>query len=384
MINQLKKRWVSSGLAMFSMFFGAGNVIFPLIVGFHSQGSIFYALLGLIITAVIVPFSGLLSITLFEGNYIAFFNRLGKTEGALVAIAILSVLGPFGAIPRCITLTYSTFSVYFPSIELPSFIIVGSLLILLFCIKKNRILELLGLVLTPLLLLFLLVLIIKGLITKEWGLEASMANSHAFFYGLKEGYFTMDLLAAFFFSSVICERLKAKEEGGVTHKQLVLHLLKASSVGAGLLGIIYVGFALVAALYSWELQGIAEEHLLGGIGKMTFGALGGLIVCFIVALSCLTTAIALTLVAAEFLEKPLSRGKINYHVSLFIIVGITALVSFLGFSGIKMLMTPILIAAYPSLLMLSFLNICYKLFGFKIVKSPVIVVFIITLLLSFI
>ena len=376
-MNRLKNRWLSNGLAMFSMFFGAGNVIFPLIVGFAVRGSVGYALLGLLITAVIVPFSGLLSITLFEGNYVAFFNRMGKSVGALATIAILSVLGPFGAIPRCIALTYSTFSVYFSSLHLGFFILASSVVILFFCLKKNRVLEVLGYVLTPLLLLLLLIIIAKGLLMGNWDMEETIAPSQAFFYGLKEGYFTMDLLAAFFFSSVICERLKSSEEGGIGHKSLINHLLKASSVGAGLLALVYIGFATVASLYSDQLAHIPEDHLLGGIGKIILGPAAGLVVGLSVALSCLTTAIALTLVCAEFLEKQL---KSPYTLNLFIIIGLTAVVSLLEFSGIKALMTPILIVCYPALLMLSLLNLLYKAFHFKPVKTPVFIVFILVLL----
>ena len=155
------------------------------------------------------------------------------------------------------------------------------------------------------------------------------------------------------------------------------HLLKASCVGAGLLALIYIGFAFVAALYGSELAHLSEERLLGGIGNIILGRFGGLVVCFSVALSCLTTAIALTVVCAEFLEKQLKTG---YVPSLFGVIAVTALVSFLEFGGIQALMTPVLIVCYPALLTLSLLNLFYKAFHFKPVKTPVTIVFILFLI----
>ncbi|MDN3504138.1 MAG: branched-chain amino acid transport system II carrier protein [Rhabdochlamydiaceae bacterium] len=377
-MSALKNRWVSNGLAMFSMFFGAGNVIFPLMVGYTVKGGVGFALLGLIITAVIVPFSGLIATTLFEGNYLSFFNRLGKVPGAFVTILVLALIGPFGGIPRCITLTYSTLSVYFTSLHLVWFTVIATGVIFLFCFKRNRILDLLGLVLTPVLIVFLLVIVIKGFISGDWNQPDVMDRYDSFIYGLQEGYFTMDLLAAFFFSSIICERLKEDRVDKVTHKSLIRHLLKASSVGALLLGLSYIGFATVASLYSDSLASVPSDHLLGAIGHVVLGPYAGFVVCIAVALSCLTTAIALTLVSSEFLQNSIFRGKLPYIWNLVVVLVLTALVSMLEFSGIVKLLAPILNVAYPSFLLLSVLNILYKLFKFKPVKTPVLILFVVT------
>ena len=87
-MNKLKSTSISTGLAMFSMFFGAGNITFPLIIGQTVEGGLIWALLGLILTAVLVPFSGLFAITLFEGDYESFFNRIGRWPGLAVIILL--------------------------------------------------------------------------------------------------------------------------------------------------------------------------------------------------------------------------------------------------------------------------------------------------------
>ncbi|MCF7852731.1 MAG: branched-chain amino acid transport system II carrier protein [Simkaniaceae bacterium] len=370
-MTALKSRWVSNGLAMFSMFFGAGNVIFPLIIGFTARGSVGFALIGLFITAVLVPFSGLIATTLFDGNYITFFNRLGKVPGAFATILVLALIGPFGGIPRCIALTYSTLHVYFTTLHLIWFSVIAAVVIFFFCLKKNRILDILGYVLTPILIVFLLVIVVKGFLQGSWDQKVTMTALPSFFYGLKEGYFTMDLLASFFFASIVCERLKESKEEHISHKGLVFHLLKASSIGGVLLGVIYICFAIVASLYSSELQGVESDHLLGAIGKHVLGPYAGFVVCLAVALSCLTTAIALSVVSAEFLQRYIFKNKVKYLWNLIIVIALSALVSMLEFSGIVKALAPLLTIAYPSFLLLSVLNILYKLFHFKPVKTPV-------------
>src|SRR5690554_6254558 len=101
------------GMAMFSMFFGSGNTVFPVFIGQMAQEQAGAAIGGLLITAVLVPFFGLVCISLFDGKYLDFFKRLGVVPGWGIAILIMSLIGPFAAIPRCIVIAYATFSTFF-------------------------------------------------------------------------------------------------------------------------------------------------------------------------------------------------------------------------------------------------------------------------------
>ncbi|MEM8728010.1 MAG: branched-chain amino acid transport system II carrier protein [Chlamydiota bacterium] len=369
-MNRLKSTSLSTGLAMFSMFFGAGNITFPLIIGRTVEGGLLWALIGLILTAVFVPFSGLFAMTLFEGDYEAFFNRIGRLPGLATIILLLSMIGPFGGIPRCITLTYSTLKVYFSGVDLLPFSLTGSVIIFLCCWKRNRILDLIGYVLSPLLVFFLVVIIIKGVF---FSISQSVGSSHVtypFFYGLREGYNTMDLLAAFFFSSLVYTRLKKEREGN-GKKGLFFSIFKAASIGASLLSVIYIGFSYVAAHHSLALEGTAVDQLLGKIGRIVLGHHAGLIVCISIALTCLTTAIALTVVCAEFFKERLLKNKVTYEWSLVVILAITVFISTLEFTGIVHLLAPVLQTVYPSLLVLCIFNIFRKTLDYKPVKLPV-------------
>jgi len=368
-MSKIKSTSLSAGLAMFSMFFGAGNITFPLIIGQTVEGSLLWALAGLIITAVLIPFSGLLSITLFEGNYENFFSRIGRIPGMSVIIILLCLIGPFGGIPRCITLTYATLKVYFASIHLLTFSIISCAIVFFCSWKKNRILDLIGYILSPILILFLLAIIVKGVFFSSTEIVGASQVAHPFIYGLKEGYNTMDLLAAFFFSSLVYQRLKQQAEGKTT--TLLRQILKASLIGASLLSIIYIGFSYVAAHHSHALLGTSIDQLLGKTGQIVLGHHAGLVVSMSIALTCLTTAIALTVICAEFLQNRIAKGRLRYEWSLAIILLITIGVSSLEFKGIVRLLLPVLEVIYPSLLVLSLFNIFHKVFDYKPIKIPV-------------
>ena len=170
----------ATGLAMFSMFFGAGNVVFPLGLGQYAKDHNFYAILGLLITAVGVPFLGLIAVILFNGDYKKFFERIGAIPGFIVTAIILGLIGPFGAIPRCIVLSFATMKPYLPDyFTLPWFSFISCLIIFLFTIKRQSIVAILGYVLTPILLVSLAVIIIKGFISSP-SLESSAYSSLKF------------------------------------------------------------------------------------------------------------------------------------------------------------------------------------------------------------
>ncbi|MCH9613633.1 MAG: Branched-chain amino acid transport system 2 carrier protein [Chlamydiia bacterium] len=356
---------LSNGLAMFSMFFGAGNITFPLAIGLAVQGQLFFALLGLIITAILMPLSGFIGITLFDGDYHSFFHRMGKLPGTAVILILLLLIGPFGGIPRCITLTYSTLGI--PGLPLWIFSILAGTVLFISCWKRSRIVPLIGNFLSPVLLLFLLAIIVKGVFFTASNPVYTSSVDHPFWYGLKEGYNTMDLLATFFFSSLICARIK--NQGGKAG--LLASILKASAIGGGLLALVYVGFSYTAASYSDTLSGVPIDRLLGRLGHAVLGPYAGLFVCVSIALTCLTTALALTAICAEYLQEKVFKMKMDYHWCLAFVLVAALLTCTLEFSGIVALLGPVLQVLYPALVSLSIFNILHKLYNFKSVKMPV-------------
>jgi len=381
-----KSNTLATGLAMFSMFFGAGNVVFPLALGQVSQNNTFFAILGLLITAVGVPFMGLIAMTLYDGHYKVFFNRIGKTAGFLAALFIMGLIGPFGALPRCIALSYSTLQLYFPEMSIFAFSFVSCLIIFAFTYKKNSILDVLGYVLTPILLISLGFIIIKGLFVSPEMPITDVNRFDVFTRGLKDGYQTMDLIGAFFFSSVILSCLKAETKQAEKNNDnaIIKMTLKSSIIGAFLLSVVYIGFSFVAAFHSESLSNVPQDQLIGMIAIHVLGPFAGVFACIAVSLACLTTAIALAAVFAEFLHQDIFKSKIGYIPALVGTLIVTFFISTLNFMGIASILFPILQICYPALITLSVLNIAYKLFHFKPVKTPVLAVLIISLINYFV
>lgn len=369
-----KSQSLAIGLAMFSMFFGAGNIIFPLALGQYAGDKNFYAILGLIFTAVIMPIAGVIGMILYDGNYHHFFGRLGKIPGFLLSLTTISLLGPLGSTPRCIALAYTTLK-NFITLSPVLFGLLFCVLIFLFSFRKNHILTLLGWVLTPLLLGSLIFIIIKGLFTPPDLQEMSYESTEMFFYGLKEGYNTMDLLAAFFFSSTIITILKTRLKSGQTHLNYLYTALYASLIAAFLLAAIYIGFSYLAAFHGNNLESTAKDALLAAITMKIAGEHAGLLVCMAIALACLTTAIALISAFSDFVQREVFREKISYETTLILALLLTFFVSTFEFTGISTFLGPVLQICYPGLIVLTFLNIIHKLGNFKPIKAPVFITF---------
>jgi LIVCS family branched-chain amino acid:cation transporter len=371
-----KSQSLAIGLAMFSMFFGAGNIIFPLAVGQFAGDQNLYAMSGLILTAAILPIAGVIAMILFDGNTHQFFGRLGKVPGFLLALTTISLLGPLGSTPRCIALSYVTLKSSFSELSPILFSAFACGIIFLFTIRKNHILTLLGWVLTPVLLISLVSIIMMGLFTAPDVQNINETDTNMFLHGLKEGYNTMDLLAAFFFSSTILNilrmRLKADETGSSGY---IKTALQASIIGALLLSIIYVGFSTLAAFHGSDLDSNAKDLLLSTITMKVAGTHAGTLVCITIALACLTTAIALISAFTDFVQKEVFHQKISYEIILIGSLLLTFFVSTFEFTGISTFLGPILQICYPGLIVLTLLNIAYRLKNFKPIKVPVFATF---------
>lgn len=371
---------LSTGLAMFAMFFGAGNIVFPLALGQMTQDKNAYAVLGMILTAVIVPLAGVLAMMLYRGDYASFFSRIGKIPGFIITLLILGLIGPFGGIPRCIAISHSTLAQFGMPLNLISFSLISCLLVFLFTFRPNKILALLGYVLTPILLGSLGFIAIKGFFSSTDMGMTTLSRWDTFSEGLLGGYNTMDLLAAFFFSSVVLICLRKNKEDCDSNKGLVITAIFASLIAAFLLALVYISFSFLAAQKSTVLSSFANHEILGVLAHNLLGPYAGLIAGVAVAFACLTTEIALAAVLAEFLRKTVFKEKVRFELTL----GLTLLVSFavstLHFEGISLFLVPILQIFYPALIVLTILNVMYKLFDFKPVKLIFYGTFVFTLL----
>lgn len=365
---------ITTGLALFSMFFGAGNLIFPLLIGQSVGNNAWFAILGLGLTAVIVPFLGLAAMVLFQGNYHRFFGRIGKIPGLGLLLLLQLILGPFGVIPRLITLMHAMAAPYLGDMPLILFSVLMGGIIFGCSFKPQRLIGFLGAILTPILMICLAMLLFFGLSNSAPLNPISPTAGDSFLQGLVGGYNTMDLIAAFFFATVILPHFQKEAEldhPSQRKRSIVKKMVFSSLIAASLLLLTYVGLCLISAQHGWTLNTSSPEQILSLIAVKLLGPAGGCIAAIAVILACLTTAMTLASIFAEYLRKDLCKEKINPTVALVVTLLMAVLFANLGFKGIAAFLSPILQIVYPGLILLTLLNLIHSLYGKKMVKLPV-------------
>ncbi len=386
MSSSSRLSYFATGFAMFSMFFGAGNVIFPLVLGAASGSHVLPVLIGLVLTGILLPLVGLLSMMLYDGHYRPFFSRIGAIPGFFVIILIMALIGPFAGIPRTITLSYSTLDLNLPGLPFIVFNFIFCAVTFLCAYRRDAVINILGYWLTPALLILLLIMLGVGFVNLPVFPYTSVPLAHnvqQVLMGAEMGYNTMDVLAALVFATVVVVGVKAElthEHKNNTPHNVLRHACIASAIAGVLLLVIYGGLCVLASAYHQSLQDQPIDHLLALLSLEIFGAKASLLVNGVVILACLTTAIALTTVFADFLNRAIFKDK-NHYVHWLVVTTIASFVmSFLGFEKIVVLIFPILQVCYPFIIVLALCNIAYKLWGFKYVKAPVGITFILTLI----
>lgn len=374
---------IAAGLALFSMFFGAGDLIWPLILGGNAGDKNFYAMLGLLITGVSLPLLGLLAMMLFEGDYRSFFKQTGRIPGILLVFIIQAILGPLGSIPRLITLAHATLKPYMPEfIGLAVFSALACLLVFLFTMKKHRMVDIVGLFLCPVLLLALSAILIIGFINPPAPESIDLTQKQAFTYGLDVGYNTLDMIASFIFAPLVLSYFvsnKQESSSPESRKQLFKKMIKACAIAGTLLALMYIGLTYLASYYTPILPAHAPEERLGIISRFLLGPSGALFSCIAVSMACLTTAIPIAIISADYIHKDFMRSKGSFNTAIIISLGLAMGIANLGFMGIANMLSPILQILCPGLIILCILNILHKLYEMRMRKMPVYAAFAISL-----
>jgi len=373
---------VVAGLALFSMFFGAGDLIWPLILGGESGNQNVYAVLGLLITGVSLPLLGLISMMLFQGNYRAFFGRLGRIPALVIIFIVQVILGPAGSIPRLMTLSHATLKPYLSEegVSLLAFSVVASIIVLGFTLRPQKIIDILGVVLTPLLLLCLGAILAIGFYHHPEALPVDFGHKAAFSNGLSVGYNTLDLIASFMFAPLVLSHFLTGSDDELRdpqkRKQIFRKMFQASLLAAGLLSIMYIGLTLVSSYYTPLLEASHKpEERLSAIALYLLGPKGAFIACLAVSMACLTTAIPLVSIFANYMREDLMGGKGGFLFPLFVTLGISIMLANMGFMGIANMLSPILGILCPGLIVLSVFNIFHRLYETRVPRLPIFATF---------
>jgi LIVCS family branched-chain amino acid:cation transporter len=363
---------ITTGLALFAMFFGAGNILFPLYLGANAGQNIGVTTLGFLIAGVGVPFLGLIAASLFDGNYHAFFARLGKIPGFLMITFLMIIIGPLAALPRTEVTTFYALQPY-----LPNFLNHNALFSLIYCgivfvlaYREAKIVDILGLFLSPVKIISFTALIILGLIYAEPSLPSPLTTLEAFDKAIINGYNTMDLLGAIFFCAVAFNSIKLATQNNPKLNPTVM-TIKSCIIGACITGSVYIGFMWIAHAHALSLQGLPEEQMISAISSAILGKFGGLFVCISVSFACVATALALSDVCTLYLHEEVFNKRVSKIDCLSMVIFLSYLMTNIGFQGILNFTVPILGIVYPALIVLCIFNILYKWKGIKTVKLPV-------------
>jgi branched-chain amino acid:cation transporter, LIVCS family len=372
---------IAAGLALFSMFFGAGNIIFPVLVGEAAGSHLILATVCFSIAAVVFPLLGLLAMLLYDCDIKQFFCRLGKRTGMALYTTLVLLLGPLGSTPRLFNVAYATLEPYLFSIGVPLFSLLTAIAITPFVLRSDRAMRLLGFVLTPVLLASLAVIIIRGV----WGASPELVDHHTptfiLFDSLQKGYLLLDLPAALLYAGLVLFYFKHEgDEKEKEHHLVLRRALKASALALVLLCLVYGGLIAVGAYHAAAVGGGgAPEDVLRRVCMSYLGSIGGPIASIAVGLACLTTAISQTLVCTHFLRDHLFKGRGGNFLPLALTLGAAVAMSLIGFSGMMRLLGPILTVLTPALVVLCLANISHRLYRFEPIKLPVVTALIATL-----
>lgn len=343
------------GFALFSMFFGAGNVIFPPYLGMESGPQWLLGFSAYFIADIGLALLGVFAL-LRVGSSEAVTLRLGKIPAELLMCAIILCIGPMVAIPRTSASTFEmAIAPNLPGVSPVLFSVLFFALILALCIKESAVVDIVGKVLTPLLLVGLFAIIIKGIVTPLGEIAALPQIANAAVTGIKAGYQTMDALAALPFGIIVLQSVTAK---GYDSGKKQFRVVGGAAVLAGVLLLcVYMGLAYLGATVSAQYTSdIGRAQLIMALVEALMGKVGVILFGVVVGLACVTTAIALTSSAAAYFAE-LCRGKVSYKVFVIAICVFSAVVSNLGLDRIVAVAAPVLDVIYPPTLVLIFISL---------------------------
>ena len=349
------------GFALFAMFFGAGNLIFPPFLGLVSGSSWLTGFAGFILADVGLALLAILAAARCNGEVSKVLSRSGKNLSVILGCAIMICLGPLLAIPRTAATTFEMgIMPLFEGFNPVIFSIIFFILTLMLTIKPSKVVDIIGSFLTPTLLIALAILIISGILNPLGEISTTPMIENVFVEGINQGYQTMDTLGAVALSTVVIATISNK--GYKDDKLKVKLTLQAGIVASIALCLVYGGLAYLGATVSTKYGAdIVQTSLIVNITSMLLGQPGKIILAVIVGLACLTTSIGLTSATGQYFTK-LTNGKLRYEIVVTVVCIFSAIVSNFGVSTIIQFSAPILSLIYPATVTL----IVLTLFGNKI------------------
>nr|WP_106783692.1 branched-chain amino acid transport system II carrier protein [Lysinibacillus timonensis] len=363
------KENLAVGFMLFALFLGAGNIIFPPLLGQQAGTEYLPAIIGFLITGVGLPLMGIVSVALNGGDLQHVANRIHPVFSIIFVSVIYLSIGPLFAIPRTGAVTYQIGVAPFLSAEsqgswIPLFIttLIFFAIVLFLSLNPSKLVDRVGKVLTPLLLLVIVLLAVKSFITPigTIGDAQGVYITQAFGKGFTEGYLTMDVLASLVFGILIVHSLAAS--GIKDRSKQVKMTINAGIIAALGLAFVYVSLAYIGVT-SPNVIGYLDDggSIIAAAAKILYGNAGNVILSAVIILACLTTAIGLVSANATFFNKLFP--KLSYKFLAVVFTLFSFIISNFGLAKLISITLPVLMFIYPISIVLMFLVMFDKAFN---------------------
>ncbi len=364
---------ISISVMLFGMFFGAGNLIFPVFMGQMAGKNFLPATLGFILSGVALPILGVVALgkSRCEGLH-ELSSRVGKVYGTFFTCLLYLTIGPFFSIPRCASTSFSAgVTSLFPGIDLTILTFVFTLiffgLALFIALRPGEILTYIGKILTPAFLICLGILVVVSFVTPMGDASTiePMGNyvNNAFPTGILEGYNTMDALASLAFGIVVVHVIR---DLGVTDSDhIAVNTMNAGMISGLIMAVIYALIIVMGARSLGAIQiGTNGSEALNGISNHYFGRYGTIILVLIVTLACFKTATGLIISCAKAFVAMFPKS-FSYKIWAIIFTVISFVISNFGLNAIIKWSVPMLMFLYPLAITLILLSAFGKVFNYS-------------------
>lgn len=353
------------GFMLFAIFFGAGNLIFPPKLGLDSGGDFWASIAGFVVTGVGLPLIGIIVSGFYQGGYKAVLNRVHPWFSVAFLTAIYLAIGPFFAGPRTGATAYEMAILPFLSdpnwLSLLIFTVFYFGLALWLSLNPSKMVDRIGSVLTPILLISIIALVVKAyiLFSADAVPAPIIPKENAFIGGILEGYFTMDALASLAFSVIVLNAIKSKVSN---QSELIKQTTFAAIIAAVALGLIYVALGWIGNNLPVSAETITDlnskgqnigTYILNTTATATFGDLGRIILGLIVSVACLTTTVGLAVSVSEYFNEIFPKISYRSYVILFILISFG--LANQGLSAVISKSVPVLLVLYPISMTIIFL-----------------------------
>lgn len=368
-MNRTKEIWMS-GFALFSMFFGAGNLILPPLLGFKALDQWGIVALGFALTAVIIPIMAIYAHAKLQGTLYDFGKKVSPVFSVIYCVLIYIIAIALPA-PRTASVTHEM--AIQPFFETPTLLTsaIYFVLVLIFALNRSKVLSIIGKFLTPLIVIILLLIIVIGITSEVPNISAGISEA-PLVDGILEGYQTFDAIGGVVVGAVLIISLNLRGHNTFEAKKELI--VKSGLIAGTGLFIIYAGLIAVGALFSSSFpEGINRTALLSGLSFETLGSIGSTFLSVLVALACFTTAVGIITGTADYFKGLFGDSQNAYTITAVISCVIGVIVGSYNVGFIIDIALPALMFIYPITIILILLNVVPNKYASKLVFRAVVI-----------